>query len=242
MGGSPRSTVLRHGSRRKWLTVDRRAINDARLSFRARGVLAWLLDKPDDWQWNSDTLAGEGTEGRDAIRKALAELTEFGYLVRARRQTGGGHWVTESIVYEDPADAHAPTLLDASPTPENPAPVDTPTPGKPTPGKPTAGIPGPNPLATDTETGANAGTIAQGIVRDWWDGFDPKPMQPFAAVVVIVASAIKAGHEGERVKGALGRCPLPVTKWQLERELTQGKGARAPLADPDARSRRRRQP
>ena len=43
-------------------------INDERLSFRARGVLIWLLSKPDDWRTRSDSIAGQSPkEGRDAI-------------------------------------------------------------------------------------------------------------------------------------------------------------------------------
>lgn len=96
--------IIRHGSRRRWTTVDREAINDASLSFRARGVLVWLLDKPDNWEVRSSAIADVGKEGRDAIRTALTELEDRGYLVREKRQTQGGHWITETWVYEQPSE------------------------------------------------------------------------------------------------------------------------------------------
>lgn len=119
--------------------VAREAVNDDRLSFRARGVLAWLLDKPDNWRWSSETLAAAGTEGRDAIRAALRELETVGYLTRDRVQGPDGKWRIVTVIYERPEDA-----LDAQPAPENPSPV-------PAPEKPDAGKSGVNPL-TDTET------------------------------------------------------------------------------------------
>ena len=77
-------------------------LRDKRLSFRARGVLAWILSQPDNWATDADRLAREGTEGRDAIRTALRELRDAGYMVQARRQNSLGRWVTDTLVYDTP--------------------------------------------------------------------------------------------------------------------------------------------
>lgn len=95
-------TAIRVAKRKRWTTIDRGAVNDDRLSFRARGVLVWLLDKPDDWNTDSLAIARAGREGRDAVRAALAELRECGYLAQARRQIEGGRWITETLVFEAP--------------------------------------------------------------------------------------------------------------------------------------------
>lgn len=95
-------TAIRVARRRRFTSIDRRALNDAQLSFRARGVLAWLLDKPDDWRTTADTIAAAGKEGRDAVRAALHELERIGYLTRRQWRTTDGKWASEWTVFEQP--------------------------------------------------------------------------------------------------------------------------------------------
>jgi hypothetical protein len=99
-------------------------INDGRLSFRALGLLAYILDKPDDWRITAVDLAETHKEGRDAVLTALAELEAAGYLARTKQQDAQGRWSTSSVVTDDPASA----------------PADA---GETGAGKPDAGAPGP---------------------------------------------------------------------------------------------------
>lgn len=78
-------------------------LNDDRLSFRARGVLMWLLSKPLDWSIRSEAIAQQSPcEGRTAVRTAMRELAEHGYLVREKVQNELGQWATIQTVYEEP--------------------------------------------------------------------------------------------------------------------------------------------
>lgn len=95
-------TTLRIARRRQYVTLDSRAVNDRRMSFRARGILAWLLEKPDGWTVNATAISNAGKEGRDAVRAALDELEGGGYLVRSKYRDAGGVWRTEAVIYEHP--------------------------------------------------------------------------------------------------------------------------------------------
>lgn len=127
-----------------WTSVPNAALEDERLSYRARGILGYLLSRPDGWVTDSERMAQKGKEGRDAIRTALRELEAVGYVHKRMLQGTRGTWTTERYVYDRPVtsieDAENPMLdpVDNSvetwgqPTPENPSPG----PGKPTPENP----------------------------------------------------------------------------------------------------------
>lgn len=95
-------TTYRVAHRRRYTSVDRATVNDDTLSFRARGVLVWLLDKPDDWRCDSEAIARAGKEGREAVRAALRELDAAGYLRREKVRGDRGRWLTITTVYERP--------------------------------------------------------------------------------------------------------------------------------------------
>lgn len=131
-------TTIRVIRRQRFTTIDRETVNDGRLSFRARGILVWLLDKPDDWRCNADDIAAQTTEGRDAVRSALRELQALDYIVRRREQNELGHWVTVTDVFETPQTER----LDAD--------DGIPVVGEPGVGSPDVGAPGAIPK-TETE-------------------------------------------------------------------------------------------
>src|SRR3569833_1559573 len=84
---------------------------DLRLSWAARGLLVYLLSRPDDWRIRVDQLRQQATSGRDAIYKLLSEQRQHGYILRERiRGDDGRLQGTSYYVHETPS----------SPLPENP--------------------------------------------------------------------------------------------------------------------------
>lgn len=60
--------------------IDYRILDDRRLSWKARGILAYLLSKPDDWEVHvNDLIAHSEDDGRTAVQSALQELLNCGY-------------------------------------------------------------------------------------------------------------------------------------------------------------------
>ena len=117
----------------KFAILRNEVLQDERLSFRARGILANILSRPDNWRCSAWDLATEGREGRRAILTALSELEDYGYLKRVKSQNEKGHWVTNSYVYDQPCDDVVDKLVDK--------PVDKSSTGvlKPDVGKPDSG-------------------------------------------------------------------------------------------------------
>lgn len=91
------TTITRAGSRDRFTVVHNRTIEDDRLSFRALGLLVFVLSKPDNWKTHVAHLATTHSEGREAVRKALVELEDCGYVRRKWMRTEGE--LTPSVHY-----------------------------------------------------------------------------------------------------------------------------------------------
>ena len=91
---------------RDFTILPNRAIRDPHISYRARGVLAYVLSMPDNWRTSAETLSRQGVEGRDAIRAAINELIAAGYARRVKSQDERGHFTTELHFYDYPRAVH----------------------------------------------------------------------------------------------------------------------------------------
>jgi hypothetical protein len=68
--------------RHPYVVIDRRPLEDQRLSWAARGLLGYLLAKPDDWQLRVSDLCRRGDLGRDGVHSLLQQFQDFGYIRR----------------------------------------------------------------------------------------------------------------------------------------------------------------
>lgn len=96
--------IVRSNRHDRFTVLPNDALRDERLSWKARGLLAYLLSQPDGWRTNSSHLWKQSPNGRDAVRAGLAELLAAGYLVRRKHQNAAGHWITDQIIYDHPVD------------------------------------------------------------------------------------------------------------------------------------------
>lgn len=85
-----------------YVVVPNSAINDERLSFRARGLLAYMLGRPPGWRFSAERLTNVTTDGRVGIRSALRELAHYGYYRAQRQQLPDGRIVMVTEVADTP--------------------------------------------------------------------------------------------------------------------------------------------
>ena len=99
-------------------------LNSDNLSWEARGLLGYLLEKPDGWQISLTNLVRNGPAKADKVRRILSELEDAGYLVRRRTNGDGGAFKGDSEIYETPQPVVPPYA-------ENPYMVTSPCAGLP---------------------------------------------------------------------------------------------------------------
>jgi hypothetical protein len=85
-------------------TMNISVLQDNRLSLEARGLLGYLLSKPDDWEVRfTDLLTYAGPNCKeDRLRRILKELESFGYIQRTRKNVAHGKFEWVTTVFETP--------------------------------------------------------------------------------------------------------------------------------------------
>jgi len=72
-------------------------LQDSRLSFKARGLWAYMQSLPEDWDFAVERIATD-KDGKDSVRSGLFELEAAGYLVRKVQSIGKGGAVAEYVL------------------------------------------------------------------------------------------------------------------------------------------------
>jgi hypothetical protein len=96
-------SVLRVARNSNFKTISLIAVNDPRLSWKAKGLHTYLVSRPDGWKFHKFDLEARSSDGRSSLSTAMGELQAAGYLrVEPGRGEGGrlAGWVW--TVYEEP--------------------------------------------------------------------------------------------------------------------------------------------
>lgn len=206
-----------------FVQVDKGTIQDVRLSFKARGLLAYILSLPPGWTVRVAHLMRQGIEGREAIRGAFKELEGLGYAKRTevRKADGTYAWVTK--IFETPGlneDFAASQVAtgDGKPSPDRIADLgQVSTTGEPSPvSRPLSKKE--NQDETREEEPAPSGAevspgkvlspdrqAAEEAVKEFWEESSPKPVinGGYIALVKMVERFIEAGFTPKQMHWAL---------------------------------------
>ena len=67
-----------------YFMLNRSAVNDDRLSYKAVGIHAYLMSKPDSWEANEVDICKRHSDGKSAVRSGVQELLKYGYMTRVQ--------------------------------------------------------------------------------------------------------------------------------------------------------------
>ena len=128
-------SVFRVEKNKGYTVMSNHHLRNKNLSLKAKGLLSQMLSLPVDWDYTLAGLAKINKEKIDAIRAAIRELEEAGYITRVRERDEKGRLRgTDYVIYEYPQTADG--SISEEPILENPM-LDNPTLEKPTLEEPT---------------------------------------------------------------------------------------------------------
>ena len=102
--------------------LDNTLFKDESISWKAKGLLAYLLHLPNDWQIYLEDLKNRSTDGIDSTRSAMNELIEKGYIERQELRELGKFKGYEYTVLEKPISVKPKT---EKPISDNPTLIST---------------------------------------------------------------------------------------------------------------------
>ena len=115
--------IIRQKRKKRFSIIDNRVIEDKRLTWGARGLLEYMLSKPDDWKfYMSELITHSDNEGRDKTYGYLKELKKYGYVIRKQGRNSKGKFEAQDLIVTD--------------TPALPPYTGSPDTGKPDTGRP----------------------------------------------------------------------------------------------------------
>lgn len=122
--------VFRVDKTKNYTVMSNYHFRDKRLSFKAKGLLSFMLSLPDDWDYSVQGLITTAKDGRDSVTSGLKELEHYGYLKREAIREKGIIKDWNYIIYEQPTCENAENTkfepdtenpkVDSKPDTENP--------------------------------------------------------------------------------------------------------------------------
>lgn len=95
-------TAVRIIKNKNYSVMSNYHLHDKKLSYKAKGLLSFMLSLPDDWKYTIKGISKLSKESERTVRTILKELELNNYLVINKSQNAQGRFVYEYFVYEKP--------------------------------------------------------------------------------------------------------------------------------------------
>lgn len=94
--------IYRDSHERNYTIVSNSILNRKDLSWKAKGILCYLLSNKDDSEFNQKWIEKMSKDSKDAVKTGLNELKEKGFLEINKSKDDKGRIRYEWIIYEVP--------------------------------------------------------------------------------------------------------------------------------------------
>ncbi|TVM03120.1 MAG: hypothetical protein CV087_06845 [Candidatus Brocadia sp. WS118] len=95
--------IFRKSKTRNFTQIDNEFLTNPDLSIKAKGLLALMLSKPNNFRFCDTGLVKESKDGLESVKSALRELTNAGHVLKVRVKDESGKFIRwETLVFETP--------------------------------------------------------------------------------------------------------------------------------------------
>lgn len=89
---------------RDFTIISNKFLRNSEMSLKAKGLLAFLLSLPDEWECSISGFRNYASDGKGSIQTALNELEALGYLTREPNRGANGRYDGAIYnVFEEPS-------------------------------------------------------------------------------------------------------------------------------------------
>jgi hypothetical protein len=95
-------SVFRVKHQENFVVLHKEILENPNISLKAKGLWAFCMSKPNDWEFHVKQLETTLLEGKDALYNIINELLHFGYCRRITNKDEKGKWTTVDYeIYEN---------------------------------------------------------------------------------------------------------------------------------------------
>ncbi|KZL88665.1 DnaD domain protein [Clostridium magnum] len=89
-----------------YIVINKNFIYDKRISLKAKGLMAYFLSRPDNWEFYINEICENTSDKHRCISNTIKELEAYGYVTRDLKRSNTGKFAGgyDYIVYETPID------------------------------------------------------------------------------------------------------------------------------------------
>lgn len=90
------SETLNRKNRLPFTQVSNELLTSTKISLKAKGLYAYMMSKPDGWNFTIKSMSKQLKEGPDSIRSGLNELKEFNAIEYTKHSDGTGTYTIDT--------------------------------------------------------------------------------------------------------------------------------------------------
>lgn len=103
-----KTNFLRVKKTENYVVINKDFLKNRNLSWKAKGILTYILSLPNDWILNISELQNHSKDGSDSLYSGMKELIKYGYVSKKKIKKAGKFSGVEYTISEQPFNLQSP--------------------------------------------------------------------------------------------------------------------------------------